>query len=138
MYKNLEKKYKGKKEGGVIGMGGEMGAWVARRGWGVRWRGERWGLVKLDKAPRCWLVSIALTVGYLYPYSNSFVCFRFQFRFPSVLFGLASLLASEVRFPLSDFFSLDGLRAVSTRLPGVGTSLQFACCLNTTFNPSFA
>jgi hypothetical protein len=28
-----------------------------------------------------------------------------QFHFPSVLFGLASLLASEVRFPLSGFFN---------------------------------
>ncbi len=58
-------------------------------------------------------MSTALTVGYLYPYSNSFLRFRFQFHFPSVLFGLASLLASEVRFQLSGFFNLDDLHAVT-------------------------
>jgi hypothetical protein len=48
------------------------------------------------------LVSIALTVGYLYPYSNSFalsIAIPFSFR--------------PVRFPLSGFFNLDDLRAVT-------------------------
>jgi hypothetical protein len=53
--------------------------------------------------------------------------------FSSVLFGLAFLLTSEIRFPLSGFFSLDSLRAVSTRLPGRRYKPTVCVLLYTTF-----
>ncbi len=50
------------------------------------------------------------------PCSNFLCPFRLRFRFPSVLFGLASLLTSEIRFQLPDFLSLGSMRVALTRL----------------------
>ncbi len=98
---------------GVVRLGvGARGE--ARRGiaW-VRDRGEHY-LPRLLLLTGTSILAVEL-LGYLYMILLQFLCpFRLWFRFPSVLFGLASLLTSEIRFPLPDFFGLGNMRVALT------------------------
>jgi hypothetical protein len=79
----------------------------------VRDRGEHYLLGPLLLASNNVLaVGSLLFISLLFILVQILFPYQLQFRFPSVFSGLASLQASEVRFSLSGFLSLDSLRAV--------------------------
>jgi hypothetical protein len=65
-------------------------------------------------------VSIALTIGCLKPFSNSFVRFQLHIHFPSILIGFASLLTPEVGFRRQAPLALTVCMLLHTTF-GVGT-----------------
>jgi hypothetical protein len=129
---------------------GERGPWqgavdvVGGGGGGGHWGGGGMGVSTTCWDPCCRPVSVSwpLALCYLYPVIYILVPILFpyqlQFCFSSVFFGLLSCrpLKSVFRCQASSALTVCVLFQHDFR--GVGTSRQFACCLNTTFNPSLA